>query len=169
MKPQDILIILKILIWKGSKWSIARLAESVGMSASETHAAIKRCEISGIYSPLTRMPIRSALEEFIIHGVKYAFPAEQAPPDRGMPTAHSAPPLSGMIAGGDEVYVWPYENGTVRGISISPLYSSVPFACEKDRELYEYLTLIDAIRIGRAREKKLAEELIIKMIEASGR
>lgn len=165
MKPQDILIILKILILKGSKWSVAHLAQSVGMSASETHAAIKRCEISGIYSPLTRLPIRSALEEFIIHGVKYAFPAEQGPLDRGMPTAHSAPPLSSLIAGEEEIYVWPYKNGTVRGISISPLYSSVPFACEKDNELYAYLTLIDAIRIGRAREKKLAQELILNMFQ----
>ena len=162
MKPQDILIILKIHTWKGERWSISSLAGSVGMSGSETHGAIKRCELSGIYNPITRKPVLAALEEFIIHGLKYAFPAEPGPPDRGMPTAHSAPPLSEHIAGTEEIYVWPYSKGSARGISVTPLYPSVPFACEGDTELYGYLALIDAIRIGRARERKLAEEIIVK-------
>ena len=153
---------LKILLWKESKWSVARLAESVGMSASETHGAIKRCEKSGLYNPITRMPVLSSLEEFIIHGLKFAFPVEPGPPDRGMPTAHSAPPLSNLITSNDDLFVWPYDKGTVRGISITPLYSSVPFACSRDQELYEYLALIDAVRIGRVREKNMAEELLVK-------
>lgn len=54
MKPQDIFIIIKILLWKENKWSVARIAESVGMSEAETHAAIKRCEKSGLFSPATK-------------------------------------------------------------------------------------------------------------------
>jgi len=159
MKPQDILIILKILLWEDNQWSIDRIAKSVGLSASETHAAIKRCEKSGLYSTVTRKPVRSSLEEFIIHGLKYAFPVEPGPLERGMLTAHSAPPLSDIIAN-----VWPYEEGNARGIKISPLYPSVPFACKTDSELYQYLALIDSLRIGRARERKLAEEIFIKKL-----
>jgi len=166
MKPQDILIILKILLREG-KWTVAAIAESTGLSTSETHGAIKRCEKSGLFSPVTRLPITAALEEFIVHGIKYAFPADIGPPERGMPTAHSALPLSDLIVSGDELYVWPYANGTKRGISISPLYSSIPFACESDTRLYEYLSLIDAIRIGRVRERKLAEEIIIKNLRGA--
>lgn len=169
MKPQDILIILKILLWESKKWSVASIAESTGLSTSETHGAIKRCEKSGLYSPVTRLPVIAALEEFILYGIKYAFPADIGPPERGMPTAHSASPLSNLIVSGDELYVWPYEKGTKRGISITPLYSSVPFACESDTKLYEYLALIDAIRIGRAREKKLAEKIIIKNLQGAGK
>jgi len=169
MKPQDILIILKLHLLEGKKWSVSAIAESTGLSTSETHGAIKRCEKSGLYSPVTRLPITAALEEFIIHGIKYAFPADIGPPERGMPTAHSAPPLSDLIVSSDEEYVWPYANGTRRGISISPLYSSIPFACEADTRLYELLALIDAIRIGRVRERKLAEEIIIKNLRGTGK
>lgn len=164
MKPQDILIILKILLWKDNRWNIDRVAKSVGLSASETHAAIKRCEKSGLYSTVTKRPVRSSLEEFIIHGLKYAFPVEPGPLERGMLTAHSAPPLSEMITGNSDVYIWPYEEGTTRGTSITPLYPSVPFACKTDSELYEHLALIDSLRIGRARERKLAEEIITRKL-----
>ena len=35
-------------------------------------------------------------------------------------------------------------------------YSSVPAACRVDPKLYELLALVDAIRDGRARERKIA-------------
>jgi hypothetical protein len=44
----------------------------------------------------------------------------------------------------------------VRGYEFSPLYSSVPHACKVDPKLYEFLVLVDAIRDGRARERKIA-------------
>lgn len=52
-----------------------------------------------------KIPIHSNLEEFIIHALKFAFPAEAGPLNRGMTTAHSAPPIVELIAGNDEIYV----------------------------------------------------------------
>lgn len=164
MKSQDILILLKIFLWEDDKWSIAEIARSIGMSASETHGAIKRSEKSGLYSAITKKPVIPALEEFIIHGIKYSFPVEPGAPDRGVPTAHSALPLSEIIIDNEDAYVWPYDKGTVRGLSIKPLYSTVPEACLKDKKLHQMLSLIDGIRIGRVREKKIAEKLIIEML-----
>ena len=37
-----------------------------------------------------------------------------------------------------------------------PLYPSVPEAALKDEKLHELLALVDALRVGRAREKELA-------------
>ena len=37
-----------------------------------------------------------------------------------------------------------------------PLYRSVPQAASNDPELYALLSLIDAIRVGRMREQRLA-------------
>ena len=74
---------------------------------------------------------------------------------RGIATAHSAPPLNNEIMS-EEQFVWPYAKGTVRGHSIIPLYPSVPEAALKDAKLYELLALVDALRVGRAREKELA-------------
>jgi DNA-binding Lrp family transcriptional regulator len=167
MKPQDIVIMLKMLCWKEKNRSIAGIAESVKISASETHAAIKRCEKAGLFNPVTGMPGSSNLEEFLVYGLKYVYPAEKGEPDRGMPTAHSAPPLSEMLAGSgksNETYVWPYAAGKVRGVSIIPLYKTIPVAAEKDRKLYEMLTLIDAIRMGRIREVKIATDELVKRI-----
>jgi hypothetical protein len=44
----------------------------------------------------------------------------------------------------------------MRGQSIQPLYKSVPIAVLKDKNLYEVLALVDAIRVGKVREQQLA-------------
>ncbi len=75
---------------------------------------------------------------------------------RGMPTAHSAPPLSELIQGGQEEFVWPYDHGNMRGQAIDPLYHTVPRAAAEDQCLHRFLSLADALRVGRARERKLA-------------
>ncbi len=165
MKPQDVIVLIKLHLWRDEEWTQPKIAQSIGLSQSETSAALKRCEKSGLYSPITGKPVRTAMEEFLIHGVKYSFPAVIGMPDRGMPTSHSAEPLASMLAGGSEdVFVWPYVKGTVRGVTVEPLYRSVPAAASADPELYAYLALIDAIRIGRVREKNLAEKLLIEYI-----
>ena len=71
------------------------------------------------------------------------------------------PPLAHLIVQTNEPPpVWPYLEGRARGYEFSPLYKSVPMAASNDKGLYEFLTLVDAIREGRAREKKLAIEEI---------
>ena len=65
----------------------------------------------------------------------------------------------------DENYVWPSAKGTMRGQSILPLYPSVPDAVNNDNQLHELLSLVDALRIGKARERKLAiEELTNRLL-----
>jgi len=109
--------------------------------------------------PLARRgrPILPALKEFLLHGVRYAYPPERGALTRGMPTGYAAPPLNKVIVQPNEPPpVWPYSEGTVRGYSFSPLYSSVPAAAARDPKLYELLALVDALRDGRARERSLA-------------
>ena len=83
------------------------------------------------------------------------FPQQPGAVVRGIPTAHSAPPLNKIIQS-TEHYVWPSAKGTLRGQSIVPLYPSVVEAVQKDKELHELLALVDAIRVGKARERELA-------------
>lgn len=155
MKPQDILVLLKICAMPEGKWCIHELAESIGMSGSEVHAAIKRLEKADLL--FSRKPKITSVEEFIINGLKYVFPAIIGKECRGIPTAHSAPPLSKLVVSDKkDMLVWPYEFGNARGQSVSPLYRSVPSAVKNDSKLYELLALVDAIRIGRAREREIA-------------
>jgi len=105
----------------------------------------------------------------LIHGVKYAFPAIRGSLIRGMPTSYAAEPLSGLLQAGNEpVPAWADPEGEIRGISIKPLYKSVPKAAKQDPKLYERLTLIDAIRDGRARERKFAEQELQRILEMYG-
>ena len=53
--------------------------------------------------------------------------------------------------------VWSDPEGTVRGFAIEPLHPSVPAAAKADAALYQLLALVDTLRIGHARERKLAE------------
>ena len=104
-------------------------------------------------------PLKKSLEEFLIHGVKYAFPPDHGGLTRGVATGYAAPPLKGMISQPNETPpVWPDPEGDTRGYEFSPLYKTVPKAALKDKMLYELLTIVDAIRDGRAREREIAIE-----------
>jgi hypothetical protein len=166
LKPQDVLILLKLLLWEEREpWSFAVLASSLGMSASEVHAAIKRAETSGLYDPLTKRPKRLNLAEFIVHGLRYAFPALIGKRTKGVPTAHSAPPLAQeLVSREGDCFVWPVRGAKTEGLGIAPLYPSVPKAVKTDERLYELLALIDALRIGRARDHELAKEHLSKRL-----
>jgi len=48
----------------------------------------------------------------------------------------------------------------VRGVSLAPLYPSVPAAALKDEKLYAILALFDGLRSGQARERNAAQKLL---------
>ena len=61
-------------------------------------------------------------------------------------------------AGSEPPLLWPLPEGQQRGVSLEPLHKNAPAAALRDPFLYEMLALIDALREGRARERKLAEQ-----------
>jgi hypothetical protein len=131
------------------------------MSASEVHAGVKRAAAARLMDLHRKIPVKSNLIEFLLHGVRYAYPPDRGGITRGMPTGYAALPLKEIITQTDEPPpVWPDPEGQIRGYEFSPLYSSVPKACKVDPKLYELLALVDAIRDGRARERKIAVDEI---------
>lgn len=164
MKPQDIVILLKLLLVEKQDWKYATLAEALEMSSSTIFSALNRANVSGLYHKSTRTIHRDAFLEFLIHGFKYVFPAHPGKLAKGVPTAHSANPLAKYINSEKDVYVWQSAYGTIRGQTVIPLYNSVPHIVQKDTELYELLALIDALRVGKAREKNMAIEELTKRI-----
>ena len=102
-----------------------------------------------------------ALKEFIEYGLKYVFPADPGKIMRGIPTSFAAPVMAGkLMSAGDVINVWPDPIGKEKGQSIQPLFKSVPRAVKQDPELYKLLALVDAIRLGNARESKIAIALL---------
>lgn len=159
LKPQDILVMLKLVALGRVPWSYSWLAMSLGMSPSQLHTAVRRALAAqlAVKKEDLIVPHIWNLEEFIVHGLRYAFVPEIGRPSRGIPTAYAAPPLNKHFPESSEAPpVWPDAEGTVRGVAFSPLYKLVPQAARSDPALYELLALVDAIRGGRARERALA-------------
>lgn len=159
LKPQDLLVALKIAVNENRIITFAELGHELSMSASEVYAATQRAVMSRL---VTRedgqlRAVRLSLQEFILHGVKYVFPALEGGITRGMATGIAAPPLKKFFAQYEALSpVWPDPQGEERGLSLQPLYPSVPFAARADFQLYEVLTLVDALRSGAAREREIA-------------
>ena len=163
MRPQDIVILLKIAALKDTPWLAKDLAQSLNISASEVSESLNRSKLAGLLSGDKKQLMKSNLIEFLEHGLRYVFPVKAGAIQRGMPTAHSAPPLKDVVMS-DDVYVWPWAEGLIRGQTIEPLHPNVPAACAKDPLLYELLALVDALRLGRAREKQRAVEALRQRI-----
>jgi hypothetical protein len=180
LSPQDVVVVLKLLAGGFNPWSYAGLGKELALSASQVFTSVARAEAAHLLdafnipsSPARRgrgvlpEPNRSNLKEFLIHGVKYAYPVERGGPTRGLPTAEAAPPLREYFP---EPFplppVWPFSQGTVRGLEFSPLYRNVPQAASRDQKLYELLALVDAIREGRAREREISIRELIARIDS---
>lgn len=163
MKPQDIVILLKIVTTGNDNWQQKPLAEALGMSQSEISQSVARSQFAGLLFGNGKQVMKSALLEFLQFGLAYVFPQKPGAVVRGIATAHAASPLKESIDS-TESYVWPYAKGTQRGQAIVPLYPSVPEAALKDPKLYELLALTDALRVGKVREKALAMEELKKRL-----
>lgn len=166
MRPQDVVVLLNLLVLDEKPWRMVDIAQSLGISQSEVTQALERSRVAGLVRGDKRRVHVKGLFEFLIHGIQYVFPERPGGLVRGMVTAHSALPLKGKIVqGSDPPYVWPFEEGTERGQLIRPLFPSVPSAAKRDKDLYELLALTDALRVGFPREKTLA----IRELERRGR
>lgn len=165
LKPQDVVLLLKLIAQPEADVRILELAHSLGISSSEVSHGLGRLRDAALLAPDKRSPLRANALEFLVHGLKYVFPVKLGAIQRGVPTAHSAPPLNKRVKSvSDDKYVWPSGEGSIRGQSIIPLYPSVPEAVLKDPKLHELLALCDALRIGRAREKKIAVDELNKRL-----
>jgi hypothetical protein len=171
LHPQDVVVVLKLVASQNAskRWTYAELSKQLFISPSQIFKSVKRAEQAHLLNTITvpdpsdddpkpyLWPISNNLKEFLIHGVKYVFPVERGGPTRGIQTAEAAAPLNKHL-GTDFALppVWPHPTGVIRGLSFSPLYKNVPEAAMADSKLYELLSLLDAIREGRAREREIA-------------
>ena len=145
--------------------SVRALAETTGLSKSEVSNVLARLADSGLGRQRSgeRFSVNyRALNEFLVHGIRYVFPARMKELTRGIVTGLTAPVFSEPIlhAPADHVPVWPDPKGDVSGAAVEPLYRTVPTAVKQDLLLYELLALVDSIRIGLPRERNLAIALL---------
>ena len=173
LKGQDLVVALKLAVSPGPT-TYAGLALSLSLNASEVHTAVKRALHAQLLvntgdfivpknSKLGNIDVhKQNLLEFVTHGAKYVFAADRISVTVGVPTSHSAPIFKGVFAPGSDDWVWPYALGSCKGVGIKPIHPCVPSAALADSQLYAALALLDALRVGRARERNMA----LPMLEA---
>jgi hypothetical protein len=167
LKPQDIAVTLKLLLKAGGEPpTFAQLAAEMRLSVSEVHAAVKRAALAGLLvsrddSDVGRrrwQPVKSALREFLVSGLRYVWPVRRGAAARGVPTGASLPEVSeklGLTPPAVPI-VWPDPEGEVRGETLKPLYPKALHAAKLDAALHEWLALLDLLRAGSGRETTLA-------------
>jgi hypothetical protein len=159
LRPVDLVVAVKLATNRGREFVLSTLAEELGLAVSVVHGSIRRCELARLVSRSAGSirAIRAAVKEFAVHGAKYAFPAAVGPLGRGTPTSVGGPSLAGHFDPSKLFApVWPDANGEAWGPTVIPLHSSVPAAARRDSAFYDFMTLLDAVRMGAARERELA-------------
>lgn len=164
LKPQDILVALKLVT--AESWTYTTLSATLGLSLGECHHCIKRLASCHLYDGRSRAIHTPEFTEFLLHGVRYAFPAERRGMATGLPTAWGRAPLRDEQTADDDIPVWPSPEGTVRGWELTPLYPSVPFAASQDERLYELLALVDGLREGDEGQRVIAGKLLDERLSA---
>jgi hypothetical protein len=161
----DLLVTLKLAVLGSDQWTQTSLARDLGLAQSQVNTSLKRAGVARLFNVVTKQVRRQALAEFLVHGVKYAFPAVRGGETRGIPTSYAALPLSEFISNSRSMPpVWPHPSGSVRGCEFEPLDKRAPKAALSDPNLYALLALVDAIRDGTARETSHAVKLLRKQL-----
>lgn len=166
LKSQDILLLCKLLVLRGDAQPTQKdLSSALGVNQSEISTGYERLISSNLVNPISRMPNKMMVFEFLKSAVKFFFPAKGVEYTLGIPTSIYAEPLSRKISGKGPPLIWPSANGTVHGIGLMPLHESVPFAASQDKNLYELLTVIDALRsFSTSRINDKATEILKSMV-----
>lgn len=163
MRPQDIVILLKIIALGDKKWQYRDLASQLYISISEISESLNRSAIAGLYDSHLKKIRRNALLEFIQYGLPYVFPQIPGALVTGISTAHSHPFYKKHLISNENM-VWPYPDGDSRGQAIEALHKGVPRAAMEDELLYLLLASVDILRVGRVRERTIATKELQKYL-----
>lgn len=163
MRPQDIVVLIKIILLEGQEWQFQDIARAIFISPAEVSESVNRSAFAGLINHERRKVFRNAFFEFLQFGMPYVFPQAPGPMTKGMATGHSHKYFKSSIVS-NEIYVWPDPNGKDYGQAIEPLYYNQVKAAKDDNQLYEILAMLDVIRVGKNREKKVAVNYLRKLL-----
>lgn len=163
LRPQDLVILLKIILSNSNDWLIIDLAQSLNISLSEVSESLDRSRFSGLISEDKKRVNRKGLYELLVYGLKYIFPVKPQALVKGIATAHSYLEFKNVFSSNIE-YVWKSDNGDIIGQEIEPLYEKQIIAALNDTDLYKTLALIDLLRTGNKREIAFAENELKNII-----
>lgn len=161
VRNSDIYVLSGLLAHDGA-WSYRSLAERLRVPHPVVQRALKRAKGADLYVAERREVHLPHFEEFALHALRFVAPARLGALVPGVPAAWAADPMLGAIrSSGDEPPpVWPFAQGRVRGQGVEPLHSAAPEAAAEWPELGEILALLDSLRAGDARVRRVAGDLL---------
>lgn len=159
MRPQDVVVLLKMLTIQKEQWQFKDLAASLHLSAAEVSESLNRSHLAGLVDKSKRAVNRLSLVEFIQYGLHYVFPQAPGAMVNGVVTAHAHPHFAKQFEA-EFNYVWPLPSGKIRGLAIEPLYAGQAKAALEDEKLHLLLACTDIVRVGRAREVASAMKVL---------
>jgi len=165
VKGPDIYV-LSGLLAHHEKWSYRSLADRLRVPHPVVQRALARAQEADLYSGKRREVHVPHFEEFAIHALRFLAPAQLGPLVPGVPAAWAAEPMASAIrsSGEEPPPVWPYARSRVRGQAIEPLHPAAPEAVEDWPELGEILALLDSLRAGDPRVRRVAEDLLVSLL-----
>ena len=158
LQAVDLLVILKLAALGQPAASVRLVADEIGLSKSAVALSLHRLQALGLRDEAGARRINKlALRECLQHAVRWIAPADIGPSRAGLPTAHAAPPLSSKLTGGDDPRRHPPPPRTYAGESGHAAASArTRRRRARDPKLLVLLALVDAFRIGRARDRQVA-------------
>lgn len=167
LRPLDVGVLLYLSVHP--RESFAAMAEMLGISKSTAHGSVQRLVQSRLVSRVNDATALVALGptvDFVRYGVPYAYAPRTVPRARGVMTGLGALPLSGYRLDLDPApLVWPSTLGATMGVGVEPLIPAAPDLPNRDARLYELFALVDALRVGDAREREVAREEIARAFQ----
>lgn len=162
LNGNDVLVLVWLAAHPGP-WTFRALGENMKMDVAALHRSVGRLKSVKLLDS-ERQLNRANVEEFLLHGVPYVIPGNLGAEGRGIPTAWGVEPLRGALASTGPSPVWPSPHGMSRGPVLEPLSEAAVDLVSNDPEMSQWLGLVDAIRVGRARERKLASSELRRRI-----
>lgn len=164
IKGQDIVILASLMTKEAEQLAYAELGKVAHLSVSEAHASVRRLQDSALLNT-KRRPVRRNVCEFLIHGLRYAFPLRPSGRlAKGLPTSYAAPIAAEEFSATGMLPVWEAPEGNTYGQAFEPIYPTAPQAAKGNSELYSCLALIDMLRGGRIRERQFAERKLKEIL-----
>lgn len=165
LKKSDIYVLAGLLVHIDD-WSYRSLAGRLHVPHPLVQRGLTRAEDADLYSSQRREVHVPHFEEFAIHALRFVAPAQLGPLVPGVPAAWAAEPMASAIrsSGEEPPPVWPYAQGGGRGQAIEPLHPAAPEAVADWRELGEILALLDSLRAGDLRVRRVAEDLLMRLL-----
>jgi hypothetical protein len=158
LRPEDLFVALELALAGAAGISGRALAGRLDMPTSSVGVSLRRLRANGLVESSAGgyRVRRLALRECLQSAARWIAPARVGSVVLGLPTGSSSPALAAKFRGDPDPLVIPLDEGPARGRAVPPLHAKAPVRAARNPNLHALLGVVDALRVGGARERGIA-------------